>query len=117
MTRQEAAHQLIYDVLVKPTESQNLPRNLSDQTTFETHQMRLYAHERPEAFECRRVAKLWVRWVETQGVVYPRGVQGTWMRIWEIVALMPRVKAANTNYIAQLLALPPPPPPAAATPS
>jgi len=63
------------------------------------------------------VPKLWVRWVESKEVVYPKVVQGTWMRIWEIVATVPRVKEANTYYIAQLPAPPPPTPPVAvATP-
>jgi len=30
ITRQEAAHQLIYDVLVEPAERQNVPRSLDD---------------------------------------------------------------------------------------
>jgi len=38
------------------------------------------------------------------------------MRIWEIVALMPKVEEANIDYIAQLLALPPPSPPVVPTP-
>jgi len=45
VTHQEAAHQLIYDVLVEPIELLNLRTTLVDRTTFETHQMRLYAHE------------------------------------------------------------------------
>ena len=48
-TRQEAAHQLIYDVLVEPAERQNLPRGLSERVAMDHHQMRLYAPERPEA--------------------------------------------------------------------
>ena len=45
-----------------------------------------------------------------KGVTYPRGVQDTWMRLWEIVATMPGIEYADTDYIAYLLALPPPPP-------
>jgi len=71
--------------------------------------MRVYGHERPEVGQCRRVAKLWFRWVETKGVEYPRGIQGTWMRIWELVTTTPRIEEANTNYIAVLLAPLPPP--------
>jgi len=83
ITRQEASYQLIYDVLVEPVERQSVSHSLSDQLAMEHHQMRLYAHERPEAWQCKRVAKIWVRWVETKEEVYPQGVQGTWMRMWE----------------------------------
>ena len=82
-----------------------------EQNAFETQQMRVYSQERPEVGQCRRVHKLWFRWVETQGVEYPRGVEGTWLQIWELVTLMPRIEEVNTNYIAQLFAPPPPPPP------
>jgi len=43
--------------------------------------------------------------------VYPRGVQGTWTRIRELVSLMPRIEEANIDYIATLLAPSPPSPP------
>jgi len=39
--------------------------------------MRAYARERPEMEQCRRVAKLCFRWLETKGVEHPRGIQGT----------------------------------------
>jgi len=73
--------------------------------------MRVYGQQHPEVGQCRRVAKLWFRWVETRGVEYPQGVEGMWLRIWELVTVMPRIEEANTNYIAQLLAPPSPPPP------
>ena len=103
-------HQLIYDVLVEPAGHLNLPTSLVEQNTYETHQMRVYGQEHPEVGHCRRVAKLWFRWMETKGVEYPRGIEGTWMSLWELVTVMPRIEEANTNYIAQLLAPPPPPP-------
>jgi len=108
---QETEHQLIYDVLVEPAEHLNLPITLLERNTFETQQIRVYAREQHEVEQCRRVAKLWFRWVETKGVEYPHGIQGTWMWIWEIVILIPRIKEANTNYIAQLLEPPPSSPP------
>jgi len=59
--------------------------------------------ERPLVRQCRRIATLWFRWVESQGVVYPRGVEGTWTRIWELATIMPRIEIAHPNYLAQLL--------------
>ena len=47
------------------------------------------------------MAKLWSRWVDTKDEIYPRGVQGTWMRVWELVGTMPGIEEASTNYIAQ----------------
>jgi len=79
VAHQEAAHQLIYDVLIERTRHMNLPLSLVEQNAFETQQMRVYCQERPEVGQCRRVAKLWFRWVETQGVEYPQGVEATWL--------------------------------------
>jgi len=78
---QEAAHQLIYDVLVEPTEHINLPTSLVERNAYENQQMTAMELERPLVRQCRRVATLWFRWVESQGLVYPRGVEGTWTRI------------------------------------
>jgi len=61
------------------------------------------------------VAKLWVKWVETKDEKYPRAVQGTWIRVWELVATMPGIKEPSTDYIAQLLAPPPLTPPSITT--
>jgi len=71
----------MYDVLVEPARYLNLPTSLVERNTYETHQMIVYGQERPEMGRSRRVAKLWFRWVETQGVEYSRGVEGTRMRI------------------------------------
>ena len=73
--------------------------------------MRIFGQECPEVNLCKRMAKLWYRWVETKGIEYPHGVQGTWTRIRELVTLMSRIEDANTDYIALLLAPSPPPPP------
>ena len=55
------------------------------------------------------MATLWFRWVDSQGMECPRGIEGTWTRIWELVTSMPRIEDAHPNYLAQLLAPPPPP--------
>ena len=68
-------------MLIEPAGHMNLPLSLVEQNAFETQQMRVYSQECPKVGQCRHVAKLWFRWVETQRVEYPRGVEGTWMRI------------------------------------
>jgi len=65
VVRQEAAHQLIYDVLVEPTEHMNLPTFLVEHNTYENQEMTTLELERPIARQCRRVATLWFRWVES----------------------------------------------------
>ena len=69
-----------------------------------------FGQERLMVGQQRRVAKLWFRWAQSQGLEYPRSIEGTWTRIWELVTIMPRIEDANTNYLAQLLAPTPPPP-------
>jgi len=44
ITQQEAANQLIYDLLVELAEHQNLLNNLEDRIAVEIHLMRLYTH-------------------------------------------------------------------------
>ena len=73
--------------------------------------MSFFSQECPEVNLGRRMAKLWYRWVETKGLEYPRGVQGTWTRIQELVTLMPGVEEVNPDYIATPLASPQPSPP------
>jgi len=106
-TRQDSAYQLIYDMLIEPAEQLELPTTLTEQNAYEQQQMRLYAQECPEVDLCRRMATLWYRWVETKGLEYPRGVQGTWNRIRELVTTMTRIESANTDHIAALRAPPP----------
>jgi len=95
-------------MLIEPAEHLELPTTLIERNAYEQQQMRHYAQECPEVDLCRRMATLWYRWVETKGLEYTRGVQGTWNRIWELVTTMPRIESANTDHIAALLAPPPP---------
>ena len=48
ITCQEAAHQLVYDVLIEPAGHMNLPLSLVERNAFETKQMRVYSQECPE---------------------------------------------------------------------
>jgi len=49
----------------------------TEKNAYEVRQMRFFSHECPKVDLCRRMAKLWYRWVETKWLEYPRGVQGT----------------------------------------
>ena len=63
-SQQEAAYQLIYDVLIEPTERVNLPVTIIDRNVHELQQMRLFSQECPKVNLCRRMTKLWYRWVK-----------------------------------------------------
>ena len=109
-TRRDSARQMIRDVLLEPAELVALPSTPLERNEFEQQQMRSYEQVCPEVKECRRMARLWFRWVETKGLEYPRGFQGTWERIRELIALTPSIEEANTDRLTTLLAPPRPPP-------
>ena len=107
-TRQASARQLVQDLLLEPARQLEMPNTLSERNAFEQRQMMRYEEECPEVELCRRMAYLWYRWVESKGLEYPRGLQGTWTRIRELVVTMPDIEKANTDRIAALLMLPTP---------
>ena len=107
-TRQASAHQLIHDMLLEPAGQLEMPNTLVQRNAFEQQQMRRYEQDCPEVELCRCMATLWYRWTETKGLEYPRGVQGSWTRIRELVITMPRIESANTDHIATLLTPPTP---------
>jgi len=104
-TRQASARQLIQDVLLEPAGQLEMPNTLVERNAFEQRQMRHYEEECPEVELCRHMATLRYRWVVTKGLEYPRGLQGTWTRIQELVVTMPNIETANTDRIAALLGL------------
>ena len=64
----------------------------------------------PAVRQCRRVAAFWYNWVDARGIEFPRGIEGTWRRIWELVSIIHGIENAPPSYMALLLASPPPPP-------
>ena len=107
-TRHASARQLIQEVLLEPTAQLEMPSTLAERNAFEQRQMRRYEAECPKVEMCRRMATLWYRWLETKGLEYPRRLQGTWTRIWELVVTMPNIETANIDRITALLASPTP---------
>jgi len=108
--RRDSVHQVVRDLLIEPAEHAILPTTLLERNEYEQQLMRSYEQVWPEARERRRMARLWFRWVETKGLEYPRGFQGTWERIRELVALTPSIEEAHTDRLTALLAPPRPPP-------
>jgi len=96
---------------VEPAKHLELPHTLEVHIALQQHQMRVYTHKQPEAEQYERLPVLWARWVDAKEMLYPRGVQDTWLCFWEIVGTQLGVEYALTDYIELLLA--PPPPPAA----
>ena len=80
-----------------------------DRMHVEQHQMRTYAPEELEAMRYERVAILWARWGDAKGIVYPWGVQETWLCIRELVDNQLGIEYASTEELEVLLAPPPPP--------
>ena len=109
-TRRDAARQMVRDILLHPTETAALPTTLLERNEYEQQLLQAYERVWPPAIECRRMARLWYRWVETKGLEYPRGFQGTWERIRELIALTPHIEEANTDRLTALLAPSHPPP-------
>jgi len=103
-------HQVVRDLLIEPAEHAILPTTLLERNEYEQQLMRSYEQVWPEVRECRKMARLWFRWVETKGLEYPRGFQGTWERIRELVALTPSIEEAHTSRLTALLAPPRPAP-------
>jgi len=93
-------------MLLELAEHAALPTTLLERNEYEQQLMGSYEQVWPEVRECRRMARLWFRWVETKGLEYPRDFQGTWERIRELVALTPNIEEANTDRLTALLAPP-----------
>ena len=108
--RRQSARQMVRDMLLDPTETAALPTTPLERNEYEQQLMRSYEQVWPSVTECRRMARLWFRWVETKGLDYARGFQGTWERIRELIALTPSIEEANTDRLTALLAPPRPPP-------
>jgi len=64
---------------------------------------RLFA-EMPQAACCKRVAIMWVRWMDAYGVYYPRGWQATMLKIEELVDEVPNIEYTPTLVLQELLA-------------
>jgi len=64
----------------------------------------------PTVRQCRRVAAFWYNLVDARRFEYPRGIEGTWKRIWELVSTINGIENAPPSYLALLLASPPRPP-------
>jgi len=109
-TRRESVRQMVRDMLLDPTETAALPTTPLERNEYEQQLMRSYEQVWPPVTECRQMARLWFRWLETKGLEYPRGFQGTWERIRELIALTPHIEEANTDRLTALLAPPRPPP-------
>ena len=56
--------------------------------------------------QCRRGAAFWYNLVEARGIEYPRAIESTWKRIWELVSTIHGIEDAPPSYMALLLAPP-----------
>ena len=96
---------------MEPAERIVMPDTLGGRIRFEHRQLDALGEMTPTVRQCRRVAAFWYNLVDARGVEYPRGIEGTWKRIWELVSTIHGIENAPPSYLALLLASPPPPPP------
>ena len=95
---------------MEPAEHIIMPNSLEGRIRFEHQQMDALEEITPTVRQCRRVAAFWYNLMEARGIECPRGIEGTWKRIWELVSTMHGIENAPPSYLALLLAPPPPPP-------
>ena len=95
---------------MEPAEHIVMPDSLGGRIRFKHQQMDALEEITPTVRQCRRVAAFWYNWVEARGIEYPRAIESTWKRIWELVSTIHGIEYASPSYLAQLLAPPPPPP-------
>ena len=108
--RRQAARQLVHDGLMEPAERIVMPNTLGGRIRFEHRLMDALGEITPTVRQCRRVAAFWYNWVDARGIEFPRGIEGTWRQIWELVSTIHGIENAPPSYMALLLAPPPPPP-------
>ena len=105
--RQQAAHQLVYDGLMEPMEHIVMPNSLGGRIRFEHQQLDALGEITPTVRQCKRVAAFWYNLVEARGIKYPRGIEGTWKRIWELTSTIHGIENAPLSYLALLHGPPP----------
>jgi len=80
--RRQVARQLVYDGLMEPAEHIVMLDTLGGRIRFEHRQMDALGEITPTVRQCRRVAAFWYNLVDARGIEFPRGIEGTWKRIW-----------------------------------
>ena len=66
--------------------------------------MRLLFTENHQAKRYKRVATMWIRWIDSFGVQYPRDWQAAMLRVRELVEGAPDVEYSQTFILWDLLA-------------
>ena len=66
--------------------------------------MRCLFAEGPQAECYKRVATMWVHWMDAYGMYYPRGWQATILRMRELVDETPNIEYTPTLVLQELLA-------------
>lgn len=111
ITRQAFADQLVGNELVTPSEVHIFGGRRGPRLTFERERMRALIKADPKIKRYKRVATMWVRWVDSmpgRQIDYPRGWRNTMFRMRELVDNNPRVKYATITQLEALLAPPSP---------
>ena len=102
--RSNVAVQLVNTALIAPVAVKHLPITIAERNQIEHHQMRILFAKTPQTERYRRVTTMWIRWLDSFGVQYPRGWQATMLRIRELVDGAPNVEYSPTFVLWDLLA-------------
>ena len=70
---------------------------MAERNQIEHHQMRLLFTENPQAERYKRVAMMWIRWIDSFGTHYPCGWHATMLRMRELVDEEPDVEYSPTT--------------------
>jgi len=92
---------------MEPAEHIVMPDTLGGRIRFEHRQMDALGEITPTVRQYRRVAAFWYNLVDARGIELPRGIEGTWKRIWELVSTIHGIENAPPSYMALLLTSPP----------
>jgi len=85
LERRNAANRLVNTALIGPAAALHLPTTIVERNQIEYHQMRILFTENPLAEWYKRVAIMWIHWIDFFCAQYPRGLQATMLRMRELV--------------------------------
>jgi len=105
LQRRNAVNRLVNTALIAPAAALHLLATIVERNQIEHHQMRILFAENPlvERYKC--VAIMWIRWIDSFGAQYPRGLQATMLRIRELVDRKTDVEYSPTYILWDRLGL------------
>jgi len=76
---------------------------MAERNQLEHRQMKFFFAERPQAKHYKRITTMWVRWADSNGMLYSKGWQATMLRMEELVDRTHNIEYAPTMILQKLL--------------